>query len=152
LFAVKMGALCNRTVIVAEPQETLRDVALLMRDRHVGSVVIVEGSIGQRVPIGIITDRDIAVALGAEGREPSQTPVGLAMSSDLYRAREDQDVYDVLTQMRARGLRRVPVVAADGTLAGIFTFDDLVEWTAEHMLELSRLVHRELDRERHPSA
>jgi CBS domain-containing protein len=146
LFAVKMGALCNRTVIVAEPQETLRDVALLMRDRHVGSVVIVEGSIGQRVPIGIITDRDIAVALGAEGHEPSQTPVGLTMSSDLYRAREDQDVYDVLTQMRARGLRRVPVVAADGTLAGIFTFDDLVEWTAEHMLELSRLVHRERER------
>jgi CBS domain-containing protein len=50
--------------------------------------------------------------------------------------------------MRARGLRRVPVVGEDGGLQGIFTFDDLVEWTAEHMLELSRLVQRELHRER----
>jgi CBS domain-containing protein len=70
------------------------------------------------------------------------------MSSDLFRAREQQDVYDVLQEMRARGLRRVPVVAEDGTLQGIFTFDDLVEWTAEHMLELSRLVQRELRQER----
>jgi CBS domain-containing protein len=149
---MKIGELCNRTVIVAEPQEAVRDVAALMRDRHVGCVVIVGGPLGQRIPVGIVTDRDVALNVVVDGRDPSRTPVSEVMSSDLYSAREQQDVYDVLQQMRARGLRRVPVIAEDDTLQGIFTFDDLVEWTAGHMLELSRLVQRELHREREEPA
>jgi CBS domain-containing protein len=93
---MKMGELCNRTVIVAEPQDTVRDIAALMRDRHVGCVVIVEVRHGQSIPVGIVTDRDISIGVVAGGRDPSGTPVSAIMSSEPYCAREQQDVYDVL--------------------------------------------------------
>ena len=148
---MNMGQLCNRVVIVAEPSESVRTVAELMRERHVGCVVIVRGEEGKRVPVGIVTDRDIVLDIVAMGLDPAGTEVGSVMSVEPYCAREDQDAADVLQQMRARGLRRVPVVGADGVLQGIFTFDDLLQWTSEQMHELSRLVERELWREKAPA-
>jgi CBS domain-containing protein len=144
---MNVGEFCNRTVIVAEAQDTVADVAMLMRDHHVGSVVIVAGRTEPRTPVGIITDRDVTVCVVAEGLDASQTRAAEIISSALYAAREEQDIETVLQQMRARGVRRVPVVDDHDVLQGIFTFDDLVEWSAEHMLELSRLVQREIDRE-----
>jgi len=145
---MNMGQLCNRVVIVAEPHESVRAVAELMRERHVGCVVIVRGEDGRRVPVGVVTDRDIVLEVVATGLDPAETPVGIVMSAEPYCAREDQEAADVLQQMRARGLRRVPVVGADGILQGIFTFDDLLQWTSAQMHELSRLVERELSREK----
>ena len=151
---MKIGELCNRTVVVAEPQESAAAVAELMRGHHVGCVVLVQGDLTRRVPVGIVTDRDLALAVVAEDRSPSQTSVASAMTPEPYLAREEQDAYDVLQQMRARGLRRVPVVDSAGVLQGIFTFDDFIEWTAEHMLQLTSLVQREISREgvRHGAA
>lgn len=148
---MKMGALCNREVIVAEPSESVRDLAELMRDRHVGCVVVVRGAMGERVPVGIVTDRDLVLEVIAKGLHPSETPIATVMSAEPYCAEEDQDVYDVLQQMSVRGLRRVPVVNGKKVLQGIFTFDDLVEWTSARMLDLSRLVQHELSQERAPS-
>jgi CBS domain-containing protein len=144
---MKIGELCNRAVVIAEGHESAAVVAGLMASHHVGCVVIVEGSPDRRVPIGIITDRDLALTIVAGDRAPARTAVARVMTSDPYVARDDQDIYDVLQQMRARGLRRVPVVDRTGLLQGIFTFDDLVEWTAEHMLNLTQLVKRERTRE-----
>lgn len=142
-----IGELCSRAVVIAEGRESAAAVAELMGSQHVGSVVIVEGPPERRVPVGIVTDRDLALEVVAEDRQPSDVPVADVMSAELYVAREAEDAYDVLQQMRARGLRRVPVVDHDGVLQGIFTFDDFVEWTAEHMLQLMQLVKRERTRE-----
>lgn len=144
---MKVGEFCNRTVIVAEGQESAADVARLMRDHHVGCVVVVEDRSGRRKPVGIITDRDLAIGVIADNRDPARTPIEQIMSADPYRAREQQDLEDVLHHMRARGVRRIPVVDEHDVLLGIFTFDDLVEWSAEHTLELSHLVQRELHAE-----
>lgn len=142
-----IGELCNRSVVIAESHESAAVVAGLMAEHHVGSVVIVEGTRDGRVPVGIVTDRDLALTIVAGDRSASQTAIAQVMSAQPCVAREEQDVYDVLRQMRVHGLRRVPVVDRAGTLQGIFTFDDLVELTAEHMQHLTQLVQRELNRE-----
>jgi CBS domain-containing protein len=144
---MRIGDLCNRTVVVAEPHESAAAIAALMRGHHVGCVVIVQGDRARRVPVGIVTDRDLALAVVAEDRPAARTPVAVAMTSALYQAREEQDAYDVLEQMRARGLRRVPVIDDVGVLQGIFTFDDFIEWTAEQMLQLAAVVRSELKHE-----
>ena len=142
-----IGELCNRMVVIAEAQESTAVVASLMASRHVGCVVIVDGLPDRRVPVGIVTDRDLALTVVARDLDASATAVAQVMTTAPYVAREEQDAYTVLEQMQARGPRRAPVVDHSGYLQGIFTFDDMVEWTAEHMLQLTRLVKRELSRE-----
>jgi CBS domain-containing protein len=146
-LVMTIGDLCNRDVVIAQGHESAALVASLMVSHHVGCVVIVDGEPGRWLPIGIVTDRDLALGVVAEDRAPSQTPIASVMSSEPYVAREEQDDDDVLHEMRARGLRRVPVVDRTGALQGLFTFDDFVEWTAERMLQLTQLVKRELQRE-----
>ena len=106
---------------------------------------------GQRVPVGIVTDRDLVLTVVADNRACEATPIGKVMSEDLYCATEEQDVYEVLEQMRARGIRRVPVVDGSRTLQGIFSFDDMVEWTSAQLAEMTRLIQREQRRERDAS-
>ncbi|MDH5670571.1 MAG: CBS domain-containing protein [Myxococcales bacterium] len=145
---MRIGELCNRSVVVGDRMESAAQVGRLMRDHHVGSVVLVEKHQGRRKPVGIITDRDLMRSIVAGNLPAEATPVGKVMSREPYCAREDRDVHEVLEQMRARGIRRVPVVDAEGFLLGIFTFDDMVEWTGTQLMELTRLLQREQRRER----
>ncbi|MDD9933633.1 MAG: CBS domain-containing protein [Myxococcales bacterium] len=148
---MQIGQLCNRRVVVARRMESAAEIARLMRDEHVGSVVLVDERDGQRVPVGIVTDRDLVLTVVADNRACEATPIGKVMSEDLYCATEEQDVYEVLEQMRARGIRRVPVVDGSRTLQGIFSFDDMVEWTSAQLAEMTRLIQREQRRERDAS-
>ncbi|MGD8860977.1 MAG: CBS domain-containing protein [Myxococcales bacterium] len=145
---MKIGELCNRTVYVAERMDSAADVARVMREQHVGSVVIVDRRQDRTTPVGIITDRDLTLTVVAENRPATATPIARLMSDDLYSAREDEDVFEVLQHMRAHGVRRVPVVDAADRLLGIFSFDDMVEWTSAQLAELTQLVQRERSRER----
>ena len=73
--------------------------------------------------------------------------VGQVMSEGLTAARETEEIYDVRKKMRARGVRRIPVVDADDRLQGIIAFDDMVDWMARELTDLARLVSREQQRE-----
>lgn len=132
------GEFCNREVVIAFRDEPVAEVARLMRDQRVGSIVVVEERADGRVPIGLVTDRDIVVRLVAT--EPvllSQTPVREILSEKLVTVREEEDLADVLARMRSHGIRRVPVVDRAGLLQGIIASDDLLSHLAE---ELSRLA------------
>ena len=63
-----VGELCNRAVVFAREEETVREAARRMRDMHVGDLVIVREEDGRRVPVGIVTDRDLVVGPLAAGR------------------------------------------------------------------------------------
>ena len=89
--------------------------------------------------MGIITDRDIVVSVIALGLDPASLLVGDIMSEDLLTASENDDVYETIERMRFRGIRRTPVVNGAGGLAGIVSVDDLLEFLAEEMGELSRI-------------
>ena len=136
---------CETNVVTATPNEGLRDVARRMRDRHVGCVVIVpDGAAERRVPIGILTDRDIVVGIIAQtDRQLQLVLVSDIMSRDPVAAFEDDDLSATLTRMRSAGVRRVPVIRRDGTLVGVLSFDDLVAYVEDELSELAALITRE---------
>jgi CBS domain-containing protein len=107
-------------VKTAERGTTLQEVARLMRDGDVGALPVVED--GKLV--GIVTDRDIVIRAVAEGREAS-TPIGEAMTTEIFFVRPDDFVFEAIRLMGDKQVRRVPVVGADGTLAGIIAMADI---------------------------
>jgi CBS domain-containing protein len=119
-----------------------------MRHHHVGTLVIVEEmNGGRRVPVGIVTDRDVVVEVMATGLDPNAITVGDIMGPDLVTARESEGVLETMQIMRYKGVRRLPIVDKDGQLVGIVSFDDLLEVLAEEFGELSKIVAREQARE-----
>ncbi len=141
------GDLCNREVIVASPDTSVAEAAALMRQFHVGDLVIVEDEQGRK-PIGIVTDRDIVVEIVAANLRPEDVTVMDIITEPVEVTTEDTDFWDALAQMRRRGVRRLPVVNAAGELQGILTADDAMELIGEAMTSMVALVSRELDREK----
>ncbi len=136
---MNISDICTVETISCRRDETVQGAALLMRKHHVGDLVVVDGSDGEAIPAGIVTDRDIVVSVVALGLDPASLQVGDIMSDDLLTCREDDDVYQTIEHMRVRGIRRVPVVNRNGALAGILSADDLLEFLAEEMGDLSRI-------------
>jgi CBS domain-containing protein len=134
-----IGQICTTETIYCERDETVQGAALLMRRNHVGDLVVIDKPDGERVPVGILTDRDIVVSVIALGLDPASLLVGDIMSDDLLTCSEADDVYETIERMRLRAIRRVPVVNAAGGLTGIVSVDDLLEFLAEEMGELARI-------------
>jgi CBS domain-containing protein len=135
--------ICSRGVIIASPDDSLRTIAELMRQHHVGSVVVTRDANGVVYPVGIITDRDIVLALVAKDVSPDAVSAGDVMSEPLETADENDEIWQVLERMRNRGVRRLPVVDLRGELIGIVSADDLLELVAEEVVNLARIINRE---------
>jgi CBS domain-containing protein len=136
---MNISDICTVQTVSCSRDETVQGAALLMRKHHVGDLVVVDGSDEAAIPVGIVTDRDIVVSVVALGLDPASLQVGDVMSDDLLTCREEDDVYQTIEHMRVRGIRRVPVVNRHGGLAGIVSVDDLLEFLAEEMGDLSRI-------------
>ncbi|TFW15737.1 CBS domain-containing protein [Massilia arenosa] len=134
-----IGKICTEDAVCCDRTETVQGAALLMRKHHVGDVIVVDRVDGEARPAGIVTDRDIAVSVIALGLDPASLLVGDVMSDDLLVAEDQDDIYETIEHMRLRGIRRVPVVNARGALTGVVSADDLLEFLAEEMGELSRI-------------
>lgn len=147
-MATTVGQICNREVVYATRETTVAAAAKLMRHYHVGSLVVVDEANGGRVPVGIVTDRDIVIEITAVDLDPSTITVGDIMDLNLVTARESDSILEAMEIMRYRGVRRLPVVTAEGKLAGIITMDDLIEILAEQLGELAKIVAREQAREK----
>jgi CBS domain-containing protein len=113
----------TESVVTAEPQQSVRSVAELMRERNVGSVVLVEGG----RPVGFVTDRDLTLSVLADGRDPSG-PAADHASSPVITAAPDMELDEGAEVMMRHGVRRLVVVDA-GLLVGVVTLDDLASRT-----------------------
>ncbi|MGP0073991.1 MAG: CBS domain-containing protein [Bryobacteraceae bacterium] len=142
-----IGDVCIRDVVVASRETTAREAASLMAENHVGNLVVVEDIGGRRVPVGIITDRDIVRNVVAEGLDAGLFTLGDLGARDLVTTGEDQGIYECMQQMRINGIRRMPVVDRKGGLVGIISLDDLIQLLAEEMSELAKVIVREQARE-----
>jgi CBS domain-containing protein len=136
---MRIGDICTLQTIHCKRDMPVQEAALLMRNHHVGDLVVVEQPNGERVPVGIITDRDIVVSVIALGLDPASILVGDIMSSEVLTATENDDVYETIELMRFKNVRRLPVVNSLGGLTGIVSVDDLLEFLADEMGELSRI-------------
>jgi CBS domain-containing protein len=146
--SMHIGQIATVETVFCKRDESVQDAALLMRKHHVGDLVVVDQRAGEPVPVGIVTDRDIVVSVIALGLDPSSLQVGDIMGDELLTAEEHDDVYETIERMRFRGIRRVPVVNAKGGLMGIVSADDLLEFLADEMSELSRISGHQQAREK----
>ena len=118
------GDLCKRKVTVGYRQTTLVAAAQLMREDHVGSVVVVDDENGSRIVCGMVTDRDIVMSVVATGLHPEPLYLEDIMSEQLVTVSETDSLTDLMHAMRDHGVRRLPVVDARDELMGIVTMDD----------------------------
>jgi len=142
-----IGDVCVREVLVATPETTITEAARLMRQYHVGNLVVVTGEDGSRVPTGIVTDRDIVLSVIATGLDPSIFTIGDLVIDKLVTVREDVGVFECIQKMRTKGVRRMPVVDAQEKLVGITSVDDLVQLLGQELADLGRLISREQAKE-----
>jgi CBS domain-containing protein len=120
----------------------VREAARRMGEANVGSLIIVDET---QIPLGILTDRDIALRCVAEKRDPDTTPVGSVMTTPVERVLESTPIEDALGRMAGTAVRRLVVTDDEGRLVGILALDDVVELLVEEAETIGRLLHR-----RHP--
>lgn len=128
-----------KRVVTARPQETLVAVARLMEQHNVGAVVIVEN----HAPVGMITDRDLALEVVARGTSV-QAPVVQIMSTPPKTVSLDAGVFDTTRTMMEAGVRRLPVVDAEGRLVGLVTLDDLLRIMSCELSHLAEGIRSEM--------
>lgn len=139
-----IGEICIREVVVAQESESVRKAAQLMREYSVRTIVITQ----ERRPVGILTDRDIALRVVAASKDPETTTLKEVMSPKPYTIKEDASVGDGIRLMRSKGIRHLPVVDQQGQLTGIVTIDDLIDLLAEEMSALAALIKYEQEKEK----
>ncbi|AND68477.1 hypothetical protein ATSB10_10230 [Dyella thiooxydans] len=139
--------ICTRHVVYIDRKASIREAAQSMRGHHVGALVITDQPNGERVPAGIITDRDIAIAVVAAGIQPENLTVEDVMNRNVATCTESEDLFDIITTMLARSVRRLPVVNDKGGLVGMVSADDLYGALSTHLRMLSQALAREQVRE-----
>lgn len=145
---MSIGAICNREVVYVNRDVTVQAACKLMRHYHVGSLVVVDEKDGARVPVGILTDRDIVIEINAMDLDAKVITAGDIMSQELITVSENEGVLETIELMRTKGVRRMPIVDADQRLVGIITIDDLLQALAEQLTDIAHIVSREQSHER----
>lgn len=144
---MRVSEICTRHVFHVSSATSVREAAEKMRKCHVGALVVVDNPNGKRIPVGIITDRDIVVTVVAPGIDAKSLTVGDVMSRDTACCEETDDLLRTIEIMRNRGVRRLPVLDAKGSLVGMVTADDVVGGITRELNDLSRALVREQVRE-----
>ncbi|MEO8001783.1 MAG: CBS domain-containing protein [Arenimonas sp.] len=125
---MRIQDICTHRVATITASEPLIDAAAVMREHHVGNLVVVENIKNERKVVGILTDRDIIVSVVAAGLTPESLLVSDVMSKPVYCCGGTQSVFDAVAIMREQGVRRLPVLDEQGSLVGIIAADDI--WIA----------------------
>ncbi len=128
--------LARSDVVTASKETAVAALAEQMADERVGSVVIAE----DKKPVGIVTDRDLALRCVAEEADPTELTAENVMTEDVHTVEQDAGFYDAVGRMSENGIRRLPVTDDDNTLVGILTTDDLEELLADEHNELADVI------------
>ena len=142
---MNVSEICRRHAITIRAHEELQAAARLMRERHIGYLVVVdENSPDMSRPIGVLTDRDIVVSVLAKGEDPRTLRVGDVMTREPLLIPEDKSLEYALGEMRRIGVRRVPVTDRAGRSVGVLSLDDVLDAVARQLLGVVGSIHREL--------
>ncbi|MCC7461599.1 MAG: CBS domain-containing protein [Gammaproteobacteria bacterium] len=142
-----IGTVCTRQPVTIAADEPLAQVARLMHDRHVGTVIVVKRPLDRVVPAGIITDRDVVRAQVEQRADLAMLDAERVMTRDPLVLEERTPLPEGIRRMRERGVRRAPVVDATGALVGIVSSDDILAAIAAELGELARLLAGQPQRE-----
>jgi len=137
---MNIGKILSRKPVTVLASEPLSSAARLMCDRHVGALVVVSEPAERPTPVGVITDRDVVRAQLAHRADLMMLNVERAMTRDPLLLGLETPLESAVEQLRARGVRRCPVVDARGGLVGMVTTDDIVTALAIELGGLARLI------------
>lgn len=137
---MNVGEICSRVLVVAQSNTPVQQAAKLMRDHHIGALVVTEGGAEARRPVGIVTDRDMVVEVVAADIDYRTLTVGDVMSERPATVRETAGLFETVAQMRSGGVRRLVVVDASERLIGLVAMDDLITVLAEELSALAQAI------------
>jgi CBS domain-containing protein len=146
-MSATLDSLATPIIVTASPDTTARQAAQLMRTHHVGSLVVVDSASDSGKPVGIVTDRDLVLAVMAEGLDPSLFTVGDIMSIDLVTVPASANLIDATHELRRRRVRRLIVLDDAGRVVGLAALEDLLEALARELGELVLALRGARDRE-----
>lgn len=141
---MRIGELCIREVVTVEREELASDAARRMAEYNVGDLIVVgehDGGIAR--PVGMLTDRDLVLQVLAKGRDPDEVHVREIVSGNLITATEDEDIESVLAKLNRHAIRRIPIVDRGGSLQGIVSLDDVLEWISDQAHAAMQVVKRQ---------
>ena len=140
----KCSDVMTKDLVYSSPTDSVADVAHLMKKEDIGPVLIVSDKENGKRLVGIVTDRDLAIKVVGEGRDPKKTKVEEVMTEKIITCRMDDDVQNAIKAMAQYQLRRIPVVDHAGMLVGIISQADVAtrlnepKKTAEVVKEISK--------------
>lgn len=126
-------------VVTASTAQSAGNLATLMAEENVGSVVIEQDD----EPVGIVTDRDLVIEVFEPRKTASEVTAGDIMTETLATATADEGIFEVTEKMHEHSVRRMPVVDDDGKIAGIVTLDDFVVMFTDELSNLAGVVEAE---------
>ncbi|MDD1730013.1 MAG: CBS domain-containing protein [Methanospirillum sp.] len=130
---------CKTNVVSVSPHTSISFVSDLMKEKNIGCVIITE----DHKPVGIVTDRDIALRGTLKSEENTTTPVSTIMTPDVQTIRKDTGIFDAVQVMKSSKVRRLPVVDMGGRLVGLITVDDIIRLLARELGEIARVIGNE---------
>ncbi len=136
----EIKSIVREQVVSASPDISITDLAQLMEEENVGSVVIVE----EEQPRGIVTDRDITIEVVAHDQDPTSMTAADVMNENLVTVDVESGIFDVIRTMKEASVRRIPAVDPDGNLAGIVAFDDFVILLGRELNLLGDVIEAEI--------
>jgi signal-transduction protein with cAMP-binding, CBS, and nucleotidyltransferase domain len=142
-----IGEICTRSVVTCRRDASALELAQLMRDHHVGDVIVVDEHEGATTPVGVVTDRDLVIEVMAKGVDPDRVRAEDLVAVEVVTAFESELVYDAIWHMRGKGIRRLPVVNARNHLVGVLTADDVTKFLAQELTEVARIAPHQIKRE-----
>lgn len=140
---------CNRNVVCISPDASALNAALIMKEKHVGTLVVVKHPEHPKDPLGVVTDRDLVLKVLAQKLCPEETKVSQVMVLEPRIARDTDGLLEATEMMESSGVRRLPVVDSSGNLKGIVAADDLYELLTTELANLSRIGSRQVHMESH---
>jgi CBS domain-containing protein len=141
-----------KNVVTVPENASMLEAAKAMRDFHVGSVVVVDQRSSRKMPLGIVTDRDIVVSTSAFGIPPNSIQVKDVMSATLVVAKKNDSLNHIMNLMKEHGVKRIPITDTDGALFGIVSTHELMSLLSDEMGEMVKVTERQhqVEAERRP--
>jgi CBS domain-containing protein len=147
---MNVGEICVRDVVTVGESDELARAAEVMRERHVGYLVVVGPNVGESgfMPVGVLTDRDIVVGVVAKNTDPKALRVSDLMTRQPTVVAETAPLGEALSKMRRIGIRRIPVVGRGGLLVGVLSLDDVLGSLSEELLDAVGSMRKEIKLEK----
>lgn len=137
----------EKEILTLKPEASVLDAVQMMRDRHIGDVIIAEERNGEKIPLGIVTDRDLTLDVLAQCADPAKLQISAVMNKNLVTCPFHAGVFEMIKTMKMNGITRLPLVSDTGALKGIVNAKNLIQLLLAGLYDLSHISEKQQSKE-----